>query len=262
MDKLLSSYQFPLRIFDMDFEECSTHLHRCPSLILPLGILEPIGKNGAIGLASRCSELLAEAFSSKLQVLAAPAIYYSCSTAFKSFEGSAGVRSRTFSNQLVEICKDWQFQGFKRILLINISSENDEAIDEALKRLNRGNNYVKCFSLQTDSRIRAHVSRVRSGTELGRSEFLILSLASFLAPEMVRKNIEKTSSQLLDVKQYQLWKKRGKDPQKFRKLFPDGSTSDSISESVSDFGKGIFEFIMTLLEDEYSPFLTVLENNA
>lgn len=262
MNQISSSYQYPLRLFDMNFMEISHHLRNCPSLIIPVGGMEPIGSYGATGIVTRCSEQLAEALSSKLRVLTAPPVCYSYSLSFKSFEGCAGVNFRTFSNLILELCKDWIFQGFKHILLINTASGNDESIQLAIKRLNCSCEFVKCFSFQTDSRVQSFVKQYKSGVEFGRSEFSILSLAQYLFPNLVTKNRDWVSNHLPDQKQYETWKKRGKDPQKFRKLFPLGSTSEIAGENSMDFGRELFSFVEALLENEFSPFLIASEHAA
>ena len=156
---------------------------------------------------TRCGEVLAEALSSKLQVLTAPSINYSCTTTFKSFEGCAGIKERTFTNMLTEICRDWIFQGFSRILLLSVSSENDTALNCVLKRLNHSNEKVKCFSLLSDTRVADLVSRNRVGKELGRSEYLILSLVRFLFPELLRDSHRSGAHRLPEPGEYRTWKK-------------------------------------------------------
>lgn len=260
MNQLSSLYQSPLRLYDMNFGEISIHLHRCPSLIVPVGSMEPIGLYAVAGILTRCGEVLAEALSSKLQVLMAPSINYSCTTAFKSFEGCAGIKERTFTNMLTEICRDWIFQGFNRILLLSISSENDAAFELALKQLNHSGGKVKFFSLQSDTRVADQVSRFSVGKELGRSEYLILSLARFLFPELLRDIHQNNNPRLPEPGEYRIWKKRGKDPQLFRKMFPDGSTSEIAGKHSIDSGRDLFNYIMKILEVEYSPFLIVPQN--
>ena len=260
MNQLSSFYQDPLRLCDMNFGEISKHLHRCPSLIVPVGSMEPIGLYTVTGVLTRCGEVLAEALSSKLQVLTAPSINYSCTTTFKSFEGCAGIKERTFTNMLTEICRYWIFQGFSRILLLSVSSENDTALNCVLKRLNHSNEKVKCFSLLSDTRVADLVSRNRVGKELGRSEYLILSLVRFLFPELLRDSHRSGAHRLPEPGEYRTWKKRGKDPQLFRKMFPDGSTSEISGKQSTETGKDLFNYIMKMLEEEYSPFLIVPQN--
>ncbi len=262
MNQLSSLYQYPLHLFDMNFGEISRHIQRCPSLIVPVGSLEPVGLYGGIGLLSCCAEVLAEALSSKLKVLMAPVIHYSCTTAFKSFEGCAGIRERTLINLLTETCRDWIFQGFRNILLINVSSENDDALGSAVKRLNSGAEKVKFFSLQSDLRITDRLTHYRAIKELGRSEYLILSLAKYLFSDMLRDGHHDRGHSLPDVKQFQNWKKRGKDPQLFRKMFPLGSTSELIAGVDIEIGRELFDFIIKTLEDEFTPFLNVPQNAA
>lgn len=259
VNQLFSPQKGRFRLFDMNFREISDYLKICPSLIVPIGVMEPIGSMAPIGIQSRCSVSLAESLSSRLKVLTAPVLNYSCSSAFKSFEGCAGIRGRTFSNIILELCKDWIFQGFKRILLINVSSENDEAVNLAMKRINYKSECVKHFSLQSDPRIINYVKKINPGEEYGRSELLILSIAEYLFADLISEK-DGLVNDLPDIKQYQIWKKRGKDPQKFRKLFPQGSTSAVAAERSADFGRDLFSHIISILEEDYSPFLKIEQN--
>lgn len=261
MNQLSSLYQNPLHLFDMNFGEISVQMQRCPSLIVPIGSMEPIGLYGVTGIISRCSKVISEALSSKLRVLTAPQLYYSCSTAFKSFEGCAGMRGRTLTNMITEICRDWIFQGFQRILLLNVSSENDSALEQATKRLNDRSEKVKYFSLQSDARIIEQVFRYKTGQELGRSEYLIIWLAQYLFADLLCDG-PKGQYPLPETKQFQNWKKRGKDPEMFRKMFPLGSTSEISVQKDVDFGRDLFEFIIMILEKDYTPFLIVPEDAA
>ena len=244
----------PLRLAELTFREIAAELKRCQGLILPLGGIEPLGEAGISGASAFCSKNIADALSDRCGVMVAPALEYGCSTAYKAFEGSAGLRSRTLSNILLELCGDWIFQGFKRIMLIDFSAYNSEACEIFLKRINAGKHVAQVFSVHSDRRIRSYITELMPGDEYGRSEFALLSLLAFLLPGFVSES-ERLKQKLPEMQVYRSWQKRGRDPQKFRKLFPMGSASQTAFKFDADLGKEIFGYILTVLEKDLKLFL-------
>lgn len=245
----------PINIANLTFTEVECRIKARSSLIIPLGGMEPYGNLSSMGIATFCASRIAENLSSKLDIMTTPALPFGCSTAYRAFGGTAGIKPRTFTNLIFDICRDWIAQGFSSILLIDSLGDNSEALQDAICRLDKiSNGAVRVFSIQNDPRIRNFVNQNVNGAEYGRSEFMIKSLAAYL---MQNQNLSSCGNDrtLPDEKVFRQWKKRGKDPQKFRKLFPNAVTS-SRSESC-DVCKGseIFSFIMDLLVKEYSSFL-------
>jgi hypothetical protein len=98
---------------------------------------------------------------------------------------------------------------------------------------------------QHDTIIEKFIESHFNGTELVRCEFGIISMAAYINPSLVKpkKKRNKTKS-LCSVDTYRRWYKLGQDPEKFRKLFPDCSTSIIESEIDVGFGKELFEYIV------------------
>ena len=244
-------------IHKMTFEEVAARKAQCPSIILPLSGLEPYGNRATLGINSICAQGIAEALSSSLEVMVAPILEYGYTTAFKAFEGSAGGRNTTVSNLVLQLCNDWLFQGFKSVLVINTVLDNEEPLEVALQRLNAEQESVKVLSLHTDLRIGAFLNRENCRNSTGRQEKMMLSIAEYLSPQSFREeNGAFVQKRYPDAIQYRTWRKRGKDPQTFRKLYPLGSTSEGIGNGDADLGCKLFRYILTLLEQEYSSFLT------
>jgi creatinine amidohydrolase/Fe(II)-dependent formamide hydrolase-like protein len=232
--------------------EVEKEIQRVPFLIVPLGGCEPFGRLGSFGIASLISRTLANALSEKMHVLCAPVLNYGCSTPFQSFGGTAGLKPRTLVNAFCETCRMWFFQGFRNIVVVNAITENSEALGLAVKRLKASHpdNTVVLFSLQQDERIRAFIAKHQAGRELGRTEYGMLSMASWIDPAMVRPAEKEPAAAIKpDAARYKQWHKRGADPEQFRKLFPDGSSSDIARGFNADFGRQLFGYILTMLEE-------------
>ena len=74
-------------------------------------------------------------------------------------------------------------------------------------------------------------------------EFGLLSMAAYLNPSTVSKIIIQKKKSFCDLMKYKRWKKCGHDPEKFRKLFPDCSTSNFSTQPDKNIGKELFEKI-------------------
>ncbi len=236
----------------MTHHEIYTNIQKMPHLIIPLGGLEPFGNFGNLGINSLCINAIAGAVSQKLEMLLAPAIDYGCTTPFKSFHGAIGIKPKTFCSFLSSLCNDCFFQGFESVLILNSIEENDLALELLAKRYNNSCKKIYMFSLQSDKRVREFVASCKSGVELGRSEFMMLSMAAFIQPNLLLASGTEKNVKIPDPSIYKTWKKRGADPEKFRKLFPSGSASTIAQEYNPEIGGRIFNFIIDLLSNQYS----------
>jgi hypothetical protein len=88
------------------------------------------------------------------------------------------------------------------------------------------------------------------------------SLGAYLYPQNIKPVHIDQSVSLPPVDQFKTWQKRGKDPQKFRKLFPSASTSEIADKFTLQLGEEFFGFILNILEKEYTPFLIASKNAA
>ena len=61
---------------------------------------------------------------------------------------------------------------------------------------------------------------------------------------------------LADKKQFRQWYRRGRDPEKLRKMVPSMRLSNYYEGAVDKTGGEILEFTRTLLYDTYATFLT------
>ena len=243
----------PLNLARLTCSEVEQEIKRLPVLIAPLGGCEPWGRFGTFGVASACAGALANALSEKMQVLCAPVLGFGCSTPFMSFGGTAGIKPRTFTNIICETVRMWFFQGFRTIISIDALSENSEALELAERRLklSHPDHTVVIFSLQKDTRVRAFIAGHVPGLELGRTEYGMLSMAAWIDPGLVHANEKEIVPAItMDAARYRQWHKRGADPEQFRKQFPNGSTSNIASGFDAGFGKTLFEYILSVIEEK------------
>lgn len=248
----------PLDLSRLTFAEVEKEIKEHGALVVPLGGCEPWGRFGTFGVASACAEALANALSEKMRVLCAPVLGIGCSTPFMSFGGTAGIKPRTFTNIICETVRMWFFQGFRTIIAIDALSENSEALELAERRLKSSHpdRAIYVFSFQQDAQVRAFIARHVPGRELGRTEYGMLSMAAWIDPGLVRgidggPEREKAAGTVEpDAARYRQWHKRGADPEQFRKQFPDGSSSNIASGFDAGFGKTLFEYILSVIEEK------------
>ena len=242
----------PLAISRLTFPEIEREIARFPALVLPLGGCEPYARFGALGIASAVAESLARELSRRMRILCAPVLPLGCSTPFMSFGGTGGVKPRTFTNTLCESVRMWYFQGVKAVFIIDALADNHTAVDLAVRRL--ADSHPECsatvYSLQRDERVRAFIAQSKSGMELYRAEYGMLSLAAWIDPALVRNPADGPSKPWnASSGHFRTWRKRGADPELFRKSAPDCSCSEIAAFYHAGFGKELFEFILGLLKE-------------
>ncbi len=253
-----------LKVSEFSFLHLEELINRRPSLIVPVGSLEPAGEDLPLGVVNSCCEAVANELSKRLEVLVAPLLPYGNSIPFKAFGGSAGVHRDTLEKFLIECCNCWFFQGIKRILLITLSMDGRQGIESAVKRMTKAPsriNAVKYVSLQDDERFRSMCASRFRGLELGRSEWGIRALAGYLWQEPKDKFINK-NKRLPDADEFKKWYRRGRDPEKLRKMAPHASLSAFPASGKCDIeeGRELFNGLIGFLGEEFAPFLTFTDN--
>ena len=220
--------------------EVKERISQSPVLIVPLGGCEPFGNFGALGVQSICAKEVANSLSERFGVLVAALIPYGCSTPFISFAGAAGVKPRTFINMLCEILRGYIFQGICKIFVVNAAPFNTEPAAEALRRLEAKYSHVKCVLFNIG------INDVKKQNNcVDRDDGLILSLAAYLAPDMLKEGaLPHIQSGNVGEAEYRSWRKRGRDPQKLAALFPRGTFLASDAQLSGGQGKLYFERIV------------------
>jgi hypothetical protein len=243
-------------------------IDECPAIIVPLGGCEPFGGIGGLGIESYCAAGIAKELSLRCRVLTTPVIPFGCSTPFIGFAGAAGLKPRTFINMLCDILRAYIFQGVEKIFLVNAAPFSREPAAEAAKRLMSAHLRVTALLFDINTVLRGDIkggggdggkSHINDkNTCFDRDDALLLSIYAYLRQQkfdgidqVVKKNIRQ--------EQYRTWKKRGADPQKLRKLFPNGlllqPDVDINSAINSERGEENFRRIIELLQKEIDNIL-------
>ena len=228
-------------IESLTHEQIVRHIKERPAVIIPLGGCEPFGGVAAVGTESVCVAEIAGELSKRCNILVAPLIPFGCSAPFMSFAGSAGVKPRTFVNMLCDISHAYIFQGVKKIFLINAAPFNKEPMAEAARRLEAKYPQVSVAAFDINA-------CMGSDAGIDRNDALLLSLLSYLRPELFTN--EPICYNKIPQDQYRTWKKRGRDPQKLRKLSPNGLLLTSQPDICSTRGQEYFELIVETISKE------------
>jgi creatinine amidohydrolase/Fe(II)-dependent formamide hydrolase-like protein len=242
-----------LAIARLTFSEIELEIARLPALIFPLGGCEPYASFGTLGIASAVAEALARELSRRMNMLVSPTLAFGNSTGFMSFGGTAGVKPRTLTNALCETVRMWYFQGVKTVVIIDALLDNREAVDLARKRLavSHPGNETVVFALQRDERVLDFIKKSVPGDEAYRAEFAMLSMAAGIDSELVRDADGAAAGKSWNgsPERFKTWRKKGGDPEQFRKIAPDCSCSGAAHAYRAEFGKELFEFIVSLAEE-------------
>jgi creatinine amidohydrolase/Fe(II)-dependent formamide hydrolase-like protein len=176
---------------------------------------------------------------------------------FNAYGGSAGLRRKTVSNFVTECCKTWFLQGFKRIMILTLCMDGSPGVRMAVSRLNKRQRSVKAAdfcSLQNEDAFREFCDKRYGGTELGRSEWGLRALMSYLRPGLFRRNMDDRIPIVPSREEYGKWYRRGMDPYKLRKMSPNANLSDFVDTFDAAAGKKLFDIAVELLTDKITRF--------
>lgn len=250
-----------LSFYHLSSDSILSHLNQTPSLIIPLSTIEPYGTSVPLGINALCIDSIASEVASRLSLLKAPVLNYGVSGRYKAFTGAVGLKPKQFCSMIESICNDCFFQGFKQVLLLNGSEENVLALELLLKRYNNQSGKVEIFSIHSDTAVRDFVDKTFSIRKVDRLEFMMLSIASYL-DDAFSGPAGCNTVKPVDLKRYMQWKKRGRDPETFKKMFPGGVMTETAGLSSPQAGKVLHEFVIRLLCERYSHLSGKNNDNA
>ncbi|WP_019415447.1 creatininase family protein [Paenisporosarcina sp. TG20] len=116
------------------FKECQKTIN---TVLIPIGMIEAHGPHCALGT----DVLIPREFVGRLndvldkKILMAPEITYGHSWGLAPFAGTIDVSSEVFINYVFEICKGFQQNGFKNIILFNGHGGNISSLDIVTEKL-------------------------------------------------------------------------------------------------------------------------------
>jgi hypothetical protein len=214
--------------------------------------MEPLG-GAPLGTTNRIAAALTLHIAQQSETLFVPPLHFGCSIPFMAFAGTSGVKQRTLSNTLLELCEGWKHHGVQTIVILDCMFENREAIDYALHRLSLRRLAPKTVLLRwyEDSAIRKFIATELNAGERGRPEWALLSMGAWLSGK---------SFDAIDIPEQQSlrqveWRKRGADPDRFKKLFPHALCSSLAKKHNPEDGHRLFEFIV-------QRFVSLLQTSA
>ena len=232
----------------LTFKEIEKRVAKIPAIILPIGGMEPVGEKYALGVVQECIMAISACLSKRCDILLEPLLPYSNTTSFRAFGGSAGVKKNSYESFIGNIIKDSSAWGIKHLFILDGTYNSYDVLTKVIHRINKSKKVtinVSVLNWQHDSVIKSFIEPDFKGTELARCEYGLVSMAAYINPSLVRAKILKKKAKSLCTRDiYRRWAKLGMDPEKFRKLFPDCSTSIIENEIDSNFGKELFEFIV------------------
>jgi creatinine amidohydrolase/Fe(II)-dependent formamide hydrolase-like protein len=257
------------RVDWLDYARVGGVLAARPAVILPLGGCEPFGAAGTLGVETLCADGLSGELSRRCGILRAPALPFGCSAPFMAFPGAAGVKPRTFVNMLCELIGAYVFQGARRVFLVSAAPFNRAPGLEAAKRAEakHGGVLVTLFDINA---IVDEIDGVDGDCRVtDRADAALLAMAACLAGagpgriEVDGRGIDAARGKRAGAAQYRAWKKRGADPQKLRKLFPDGLLlpADGAGAGAADIsperGKELFERLAEFMQARVEEALNI-----
>lgn len=257
----------PILLDELPFCRIEEYLEERASLIVPLGVLEPLGDDLPVGALNRCCTAIAHAMSARMDVVVAPTLPYGNSTPFTAFGGCAGVRRDTFASFLHECLRAWLIHGFNRIMVLSVAMDGAVALESVVRQITkRGlcDKAVQFCSLQGDERFRElcalHVSDGATDIRCERG-LRALAIAAGVKSAPRTPGTFGTGRVAADAETVGRWRRRGRDPEKLRKLVPGARFyQDGNSIITPDAACAFFEQTVSFLCEEFSPFLTAEDN--
>lgn len=232
------------KIEDLTHEDIRGRIAKHPVMVIPLGGCEPFGLAGGMGVENVCAFKVAHDAASRAGALVAPVIPFGCSAPFTAFPGSAGVKPRTYTNMLCEIIRAYIYQGIKKVFLVSAAPFNKEPALEAVRRLSKAYPEVTAAFYDINT-------LVENNIDCDRNDGALLSLYIYLyTNNFLTINGDIDEDHAYDGDKYNAWKRRGRDPGKFRKLCPDGLLLSGSAGVSGDRGAEIFDYLLDMLAND------------
>ena len=252
-----------LNLLDLSSDEIQSHLKKLPVMIIPIGGLEPIGRKNCLGVINYCTEIISHTLSINLGCIVAPCINYSMTTPFRSFAGSMGMKKRCFTSMLRYVFMDCKSWGVAKLIVIEGSFFGiDNGIQKECISIRDNFPDIRVLNWQHDQQILHFRESMISVPNEYRCESAIHALFDYLLTEKCNATqkqslVEQTASMQTSVRDFMQWKKRGKDPEKFKKLFPRGLMQHIPDDHVfqRDFGEKLFEYIISSFQKRIEQFM-------
>jgi creatinine amidohydrolase len=115
-------------IEEMTPEEITEALKQVDTVVVPLGTVEQHGPHLPVGTDTIIPITVAKRLAEKIKVLVAPPIYYGNSLSMSDMKGVFTVTPDSLANLLLDLCKSFAKQGFKKIVFLNGHGGNEQVL--------------------------------------------------------------------------------------------------------------------------------------
>jgi len=115
-------------IEEMTPQEITDALKRIDTVVVPVGSVEQHGPHLPIGTDTLIPITVAKRVAERMNVLVAPPIYYGNSFSMADMKGVFTVSPDTLAGLLLDLCRSFSKQGFKKIVFINGHGGNKQVL--------------------------------------------------------------------------------------------------------------------------------------
>jgi creatinine amidohydrolase len=115
-------------IEEMTPEEITEALKQVDTVVIPLGTVEQHGPHLPVGTDAIIPITVAKRLAEKIKVLVAPPIYYGNSLSMSDMKGVFTITPDSLANLLLDLCKSFAKQGFKKIVFLNGHGGNEQVL--------------------------------------------------------------------------------------------------------------------------------------
>lgn len=115
-------------IEEMTPQEITDALKEVDTIVVPLGSVEQHGPHLPVGTDTLIPITVAKRVAERTKVLVAPPIYYGNSLSMIDMKGVFTVTPDTLANLLLDLCKSFSKQGFKKIVFLNGHGGNTQVL--------------------------------------------------------------------------------------------------------------------------------------
>ncbi len=204
--------------------QSSSRIEQCLTprtiLLVPLAAFESVGTHSGLGCTQLICEAITHHVAKRTGAVYVPCIPYSNSMPRRSFAATAAVDHRTVANGLTELLESWALQGFRRFGVVDGTWAGSGPVAESIRRVtSRDGIEARSLAWQTDSRVRSTIKDWFGDDRSLPPEYALICMASHLQSGMASSTAYPPRH--IDQSTYRTWARRGRDPDRFRALFPD-----------------------------------------
>ena len=115
-------------IEEMTPEEITEALKQVDTVVIPLGTVEQHGPHLPVGTDAIIPITVAKRLAERIKVLVAPPVYYGNSLSMSDMKGVFTITPDSLANLLLDLCRSFAKQGFKKIVFLNGHGGNEQVL--------------------------------------------------------------------------------------------------------------------------------------